>query len=445
MTSRTVPGPPWYEDRSDDVIEGVWIPSARPLAPRSPEAGRLLQAEESGALLRAVVEIIGSTREVVFVSSFLFAERDIERALLAAAQRGVRVYLLVASEARLEKEARGDDAFGQKAVEDHKRLLDQLCGWVYVRSAEHFHAKFVVADPQTRPRGLLLTANLTREALTRNHELAVRLTEEEARALAALFTWAFWESAQHELLLAGKLTPVAPASRVASPPAAGPVVATSAMRTDLRAAVKGLIGSARHNLVVATFGLDDREMVDALGARAQAGVAVTLLVRHPRFTLFETLRGLARAGVTVLGVSEWLHAKAIVADGERALVMTANLQERGLDRGFEVGVHLTGADATALGTILGSWQAAACAQMRASTRLGDLQGRVQIANGKGYCDVVVEREGTVVDGVTKVDCCTHLARAARPAAAREPSGTRYHRVKHTWSIECRQPRGFAGI
>ena len=49
-------------------------------------------------------------------------------------------------------------------------------------------------------------------------------------------------------------------------------------------------------------------------------------MRYPRATLFETLRGLVRAGVKVLGVSAWLHAKAIVADGERDLVMTANLE-----------------------------------------------------------------------------------------------------------------------
>src|SRR5262245_33788150 len=82
-----------------------------------------------------------------------------ERALIEAAKRGVRVYLLVATEARLDKEIRSDDSFGIKTVEEHKRLLDRLAGWVYVRSAEHFHAKFVVADPKSRPHGVLLTAN----------------------------------------------------------------------------------------------------------------------------------------------------------------------------------------------------------------------------------------------------------------------------------------------
>jgi cardiolipin synthase A/B len=432
--SRTVPGTPWIEDRSDDRIEDVWTSTTAPSAVRVPEVGRLLQAEESGALGRAVAETIERARDVVLVSSFLFADTTTERAILDAAKRGVRVYLLVATEARLDKEIRTDDSFGMKTVEEHKRLLDRLAGWVYVRSAEHFHAKFVVADPKSRPQGVLLTANLTREALTRNHELGVRLRPDEARALAALFTWAFWESAQRELLAAGSLPPVTAARRIPLPPPAGNIVATTETRQDLRAAVVETIRGAQRSLVVATFGIDDRAVVDALAERARSGVAVTLLVRHPRATMFETLRELVHADLNVLGVGEFLHAKAILADNERALVMTANLQAHGLDNGFEVGVRLTGDDAAALGGMLASWHAGARSLLRASVRLREIRGSVQMMNGKGYRELSVEPEGRVEDGVTKVDCCTRIAGAPRPTAARAPAGKLYHRIEHVWSI-----------
>jgi cardiolipin synthase len=381
-----------------------------------------------------VTEIIEGAREVVLISSFLFADAATERALLEVAKRGVRVYLLVATEARLDKEIRTDDSFGQKTVEEHKRLLDRLAGWVYVRSAEHFHAKFVVADPKSQPRGVLLTANLTREALMRNHELGVRLGPDEARALAALFIWAFWESAQRELLAAGSLPPVTAAKRISLPPPAANIVATAGTRQDLRVAVLETIRSAQRTLVVATFGIDDREVVEALAERARRGVAVTLLVRHPRASMFETLRELVHADVNVLGVSEHLHAKAILADDKRGLVMTANLQEHGLDNGFEVGVLLAGDDAAALGRMLASWQKGAASLLRASARLGEIRGPVQVMNGKGYRELSIEPEGHVDDGVTKIDCCTRVSSAPRPASARTEPGRLFHHIEHTWSI-----------
>jgi len=433
--SRTVPGTPWVEDRSDDTLEDLWVPTSASGKARAPATGRILQAEESGALGRVVAEIIEGSRDVVLVSSFLFADPATERALLQAAQRGVRVYLLVASEAQLEKEIHRDDTFNQKTLEDHKRLLDRLAGWICVRSAEHFHAKFVIADPKSRPRGVLLTANLTREALTRNHELGVRLGPEEAQALAGLFTWAFWESAQRELLAAGSLPPVTAPGRIPLPPPSAGIVATAGARGDLRAAVLETLRGARRSILVATFGIADREVIEALQERARSGTAVTLLVRHPRPSLFETLRGLARAGVEVLGVSAWLHGKAIVADGERGMVMTANLEAHGLDQGFEVGVRLTGEDAVALGRVLASWQVDARSRLRASARLGELRGAVQVMNGKGYRDLSVEPHGRVEDGITRVDCCTQIHGASHPAPARLPSGQLYHHVEHVWSIE----------
>ena len=150
--------------------------------------------------------------------------------------------------------------------------------------------------------------------------------------------------------------------------------------------------------------------------------------------MFETLRGLVHADLNILGVSAFLHAKAILADGERGLVMTANLQEHGLDRGFEIGVELTGEDATALGRMLASWQTAARSLLHASARLGEIGGSVQVMNGKGYRELSVEPEGRLEDGVTQVDCCTRISTAPRPTPARAPAGKLYHRIEHVWSI-----------
>ncbi|TKC98026.1 phospholipase D-like domain-containing protein [Polyangium fumosum] len=434
MTS-AVPGETWIEDRTGDVLEGAWTPTNAQEVARTPMEGRILQAEERGELGRLLSALIGAAQGVVLLSSFLFADPGTERALLEAARRGVRVYMLVASEARLEKESRDDGSFDQKALEDHKRLLNALAGWVYVRSAEHFHAKFVLVDPNTDPRGVLLTANLAEKPLTRNHELAVNLRPAEVRAIAALFTWSFWESAQRELLAAGSLPPVRAAGRFSVPTLASGIVATAGERRDLRSAALQLIRSAHRTLVIAIYGIGDLEVIEALEERARSGVSVVLLVRHPRVGMHGTLQRLARARVTVLGVSPWLHAKAILADGMRGLLMTANLEAHGLDDGFEVGVELSGDDAAALARVLGAWHSGAQWQLRASARVGELRGVVQVLNGKGYKEVTVEPATRVDDGHMKVDCCTKIEGAAPPKPRRPPEGRLYHKIEHLWAIE----------
>ncbi|HMY18842.1 MAG TPA: phospholipase D-like domain-containing protein [Polyangium sp.] len=433
--SNVIAGPAWIEDRSNDVIDAAWVSANAARTVRTAQDARVFQAEEHGEMRLRLEQMIGAAREVVMMSSFLFADPNIERALLDAARRGVRVYLLVASEAKLAAEVRADDLFGQETVEDHKRLLDALAGWVYVRSAEFFHAKFVLVDPKTQPRGMLLTANITKDALTRNHELGVYLASADVQALASLFTWAFWEAAQRELLGAGSLPPVGAAKRIELPAPVAGIVATAGARRDLRAAVLRLIRAATRTLVLAIYGISDAEVIEALAERVRKGVSVVLLVRHPRVGMFDTLCTLARAGVRIAGVSKWLHAKALLVDGTRAMVMTANCETHGLDDGFEVGVELAGNDAAALGRMLAAWHSSAVWHFRVDMKVGELGGMVQVLTGKGYKDVSVEPNGRIHDGTVKVDSCTKIGTATRPRPAMVPDGKRYHRIEHSWSVE----------
>ena len=121
----------------------------------------------------AIVTLLADAQEKVVLSSFLLADKGVEDAIFEAAKRGVRVYILIASEARLGRED-GEGEFDKRVLAQHKAMLERLGGYALFRSASHFHAKVVIADPDTRPAGILLTANLTREALERNEELAVR-------------------------------------------------------------------------------------------------------------------------------------------------------------------------------------------------------------------------------------------------------------------------------
>lgn len=333
-----------------------------------------------------LADLLSRARDMAVVSSFLLADEGTELALLEAAKRGVRVYVMLATEARLGKED-SDGEFDNHVLSEHKKMLQRLAGHVLFRSAQHFHAKVVIIDPHTAPQGMLLTANLTEAALSRNEELAVDLTADEARHAAELLGWAMWETAEHEMLdPRDRLRAVKPMGSFEHPDV--PLPATTPERTELRWQALEVIDSAERELMVASFGWDaDHPVVQQLCKRAEAGVNVTVLARV-RPSSMPALLKLQEAGATVYGF-KWLHAKAIWADSGRALVMSANLQRDGLDKGFELGVHLTGERASELHTRLRDWASAAKWKLEHQSRLGDVLGDAKIWQNGGFTDITV--------------------------------------------------------
>ena len=81
----------------------------------------------------------------------------------------------------------------------HKKPAKTLSNSCLVRGLPHLHAKFIISDPSTNPKGLLLTSNVTQEALTRNPEFAYILDPLEIGDLFEAFRFAFWNDANQEL------------------------------------------------------------------------------------------------------------------------------------------------------------------------------------------------------------------------------------------------------
>ena len=363
-------------DQRSFRLPPTWIPR-KPEPASHPEHGDAVHISgQGGELKRRVTDLLASAREKVVVSSFLLADRVVEDAILKAAKNGVRVYVMLASEARLRTEPR-DGEFHQEVLAQHKSMLNRLGGYVLIRSAPHFHAKMILVDPDERPAGLLLTANLTREALERNEELAVELMPEEVKEAAAIVRWALWESAEHEFVDPPDFRAVKPLGRVDHPVPSPHVLATTSSVTQLREEAIDLIDSASRGLVVANFGWDaGHPVVERLCARARQGVPVTVLVRVRRRAM-PALVALAKAGARVLGF-KWLHAKALWADSGRALVMSANLEEHGLDDGFELGMRLDGERAEELWRRLEGWSSQAAWELRTAPALGEVAGDVRV-------------------------------------------------------------------
>jgi cardiolipin synthase len=366
------------EDRRKDALGPCWLYAEQTRPPQVLARHGVIPIGSDRRAATAVIEVIDKARQTVALTSFLLEDGQVIEALLNAARRGVRVYVLNAAEARLEREQNEDSEFDRKVLEEHKRMLNRLAGHVLVRTARHYHAKAVVADAPHGP-GVLLTANLTQQALERNEEMLVTLTPAECEQMWKWIRRAFWEEAEHELQAASRLASVKPLERVGQVGggAAGRVVATSAGTQLIRDAAMELVRGARASLVVASFGWAvDHPLVKLLAERARSGLNLTVLARI-RPAAMPALLALREAGATVYGFT-WLHAKAIWSDTNEALVMSANLEQHGLDQGFELGVRLEGARAEAVAGVLSGWAAAAPARLEVKARLGDATSRVEL-------------------------------------------------------------------
>jgi len=347
----------------------VWIPFRQNTLPREERLEKVYQSGKQRRCIQDIITAIDEAQDTVMLMSFLMADDKLEDALMNAAKRGVRVYVLLASENKLEKEP--DAEFDKQTLAQHKKMLDRLAGQVLVRSAPNFHAKLVLIDTQApNPKGFLLTANLTKEALERNEELAVVLTHSEIQSAFAYLRWAFWEGAEHELIEKQRLSPVKPLQKVDNPEIAQDFLATKP-DNSLEPVLKQIINHAKQELIVSSYGWEfNHAIVELLLERILAGLHVTLLARIRPKTM-ESLVDLAEAGAQVLGFP-WLHAKALCNDVGETVVMSANLERQSFEQSMEFGVFLQDERASALKHILQTWQQQAPWQLLPQPILKDL-------------------------------------------------------------------------
>ena len=409
---------------------------------------RIFQTESSGALRDKLIEILDSSKDIICISSFLIADNLIIQAMLNASKRGVRVYLLTASEIHLKKEVRDDDAFSTKLVDEHIRMLDELAGRVLVRTGENFHSKFVLVDPKSeQAMGFLLTANLTSEALTRNVEIGVKLNSSEVNGMYRQFLIGFWLESSHELLKPSGLSKVVLSADTKYELPESHLCTTSQTHT-LKEAVKNLIGKAKSEIIISSFGIDvQHETTKEIVMAAKSGKKVRILAR-PRNnkSTMGALTSLVEAGAEIRG-HPWLHAKCILVDlneGWTGLIMTANIESKGLDEGFESGIPVHRADATNLHLILEDWWQNFPKTFFTNKKQGEIEGDVSlwrdetlttISIQKKFEEDIGEFEAKSFDEMeifTPTEVSRHIQHLSARTASKE--NTLYHEHILSWTI-----------
>ena len=350
------------EDYGNRDLGRIWVQRKIVPAKAKPSpyetAGRTLipiTPDADDGFIGTVVAAVRRAKNVVCLSSYMIQQSDLTKALLEAASRDVRVYVLTAGEEELARADTELDDVEKAKLDDYKGLLNSLAGQVLVRTAPHFHAKFLLVDPgDSGADGFLMTCNATVDAMNgKNLEAACTLTEAEVRSYFSQFITAFWRESKHELLRPRELSGAHPA-----PPdiSFGSVThpATFGGCATLKERVTGLIDSAKESVVITgwTFGVGHAVVVSLEGALAR-GASVKVFTR-PTSATSAALVGLASKGAVICGHDRY-HAKMVIADGRRSVLMTSNFTERGLDGGFEAGVELGEEQTRPLAVLAGYW------------------------------------------------------------------------------------------
>jgi phosphatidylserine/phosphatidylglycerophosphate/cardiolipin synthase-like enzyme len=249
--------------------------------------------------LAPVVKAIKRARRTVDIAIFRIDREEIEKALGAAVQRGVRVRVLVAhtnrgGEGRLRK-------FEQRMLE---------AGVTVTRTGDEFvryHGKYMIVDDTLH----LFAFNLTTADTVKSRSFGVWTRDKSAvRESLSLFQ----ADCSRQPFTPGKRSPL--------------VVSPETAREKLTAFIKG----ARRQVLVYDVNIQDPESTKLLKQLAADGVDVRVL-------------GKFKGAGDTIGVRPLkplrLHARTIIRDGSRAFVGSQSLRRPELNQRREVGVIIT--------------------------------------------------------------------------------------------------------
>jgi len=247
--------------------------------------------------LTPVIHAIQRARKTVDVAVFRQDREEIEKALAAAVQRGVKVRVLVA-----HTNKRGEDLLRKL----EQRLLD--AGVTVARTGDDFvryHGKFMVADDVLHLFGF----NFTKIDTLRSRSFGISTRDKNAvKEALALF-----EADCTRQVYVPKRTHL--------------VVSPENAREQLTTFVKG----AKQQLLIYDVNVADPAFVKLLKQKAAAGVEVRVIGKF---------KGGDAVSVRPLRTMR-LHVRAIVRDGSRAFVGSQSLRRLELTQRREVGLLIT--------------------------------------------------------------------------------------------------------
>ena len=259
---------------------------------------------------QALLELISQAKERVFMKVYLLTDQQVIDAMKVALKNGADV------RAMLEESPFGGAGTTKQMFQ---KLKSAGVDVKYANPTFRFtHEKSFVVDDQA----IIMTANMTKAAFTRNREFLVITNDPADVAEVAASFKADWDREA--------FTPASP-RLVWSP-------------VTSRERINSVIKSATRTIEVYAEVAEDEGQIGLLVDAVKRGVAVRLVTSPPGSGEGESegLDALQAGGVRVRYVkSPYIHAKLVVADGAFAFVGSVNITTTSLDFNRELGILLS--------------------------------------------------------------------------------------------------------
>ena len=342
--------------RNKEVLNNIFIPSNSDWQSTEEHQLSVIESGPKQVLFQNIIDHIQQAEEMICLQSFLIQDTSIIDALVEASQRKVKVFILDAAETRLKTQAYPeDDSF---IADEYKEMINKKFKRRFVhRQAENLHAKFILIDPKTNPKGYLFTGNFNEKPFKENPELGVELDKMQTNELFKLFVYHFWEHTTDEQNDTETFDKVRPANKFQAPQL-DHIFCTSpnADLSNLKSSLITTVKNAQKSISFSTFGLDiQHELVQEILLKIESGIEVTIFCRPREKTIVNHISELQKAGAKVF-CHPLIHAKSIVVDDREANVFTANFEKHGMDTGFEVGMSLSNRQTNDLVYIHNKWK-----------------------------------------------------------------------------------------
>ena len=256
-----------------------------------------------------ILQAIDGARTSIRLKIYLITSNEVVAALQGAAQRGVDVRVII------EEQPFGGGETNALASQE------LTAGGVQVRarpdSFVYSHEKSLVVDDR---RAYIMTHNLTNSSFNRNREYMAIVEDPAVVAEVTQVFDADWERVGPDL---------ASALLVWSP-------------VNSRPRIEALIESAQVSIDVQHTSLLDEHILGLLADAAQRGVRVRVItpaILDPSEWEWEPVAKMHEAGVAIRFLDDpYVHAKAIIVDGQTAMIGSQNLTGNSLENNRELGI-----------------------------------------------------------------------------------------------------------
>ncbi len=342
---------------NNKVLRNVFIPTNEKWRSTENDDLSVIESGKDGVLFSEIITAINNAQVMICLQSFLIQDTQIIDALLHAKEkRGVRVFITGCAEAKLESNPYGEeDSF---IIKEYKTMLEEKFKNNFIhRQAGNLHAKFILIDPKTNPKGYMFTGNFNLKPFFENPELAVELSIAITKELFQVFVHHFWNYTTDEQTESSQFEKVKPIDKFTTIQLKQ-ILLTSPNKEicNLKATLREVILNAAEEIQFSTFGLDiNHELSESILDKLKEGIKVTIFCRPRLKTIKDHIEILAKHGARVF-CHPLIHAKSIVVDRNMAYIFSANFEEHGMDSGFEVGLKLMMKQKNDLLKIYDSWK-----------------------------------------------------------------------------------------